>query len=84
MKNRVLYGAIASSGNPEEVATKVKGIVLALSSIIILVAGNFFNIQLGAGDVVTLATELGLVSGAVVTVYGSILHLVRVFGSKKV
>lgn len=64
------YGAITSSQNPDQIATRVKGIVLALSSIIILVAGQLFHITLSANDVVSYATELGAVAGAVTTLYG--------------
>lgn len=69
------FGAITSSTNPEEVATRVKGIVLALSSIIILVAGQLFHLTLTSNDIVSLATELGAVSGAVITVYGFVMWL---------
>ncbi len=65
------YGAITSSQNPDEIATRVKGVILALSSIIILVAGAAFHITLSANDVVSLASEAGAVAGAIVTLYGA-------------
>lgn len=78
MDNRK-FGSITSSQNPEEIATRVKGIVLAMSSIIILVAGQFFNVHLSANDVISMATELGAVAGAVTTLYGAGLWLLAKF-----
>lgn len=69
------YGAITSSQNPDEIATRVKGIILALSSIIILVAGQIFHVTLSANDIISLAGELGSVTGAVMTLYGAGLWL---------
>ncbi len=74
MNNRK-FGAITSSQNPEEIATRVKGIVLALSSIIIVVAGQVFHIGLTSNDVISFAGELGSVAGAVMTLYGAGLWL---------
>lgn len=65
------YGSITSSQNPEEIATRIKGIVLALSSVIILVAGQLFHMTLSANDVISLATELGAIAGAITTLYGA-------------
>lgn len=84
MTNKKLGAIWASSSNPEEISNRVKGIVLALSSIIILVAAQFFKIQLSAGDVVSLATQLGTVAGLVWSLYGGVLALIRFFGSKTV
>jgi len=70
MSNRK-FGAITSSTNPEEISNRVKGITLALSSVVILIASQFFNITLSANDVVEIATKLGAVSGAIWTVYGA-------------
>lgn len=64
------FGAITSSTNPEEIANRVKGAVLALSSVIILVAAHLFGVTLNASDIVMLATEVGAVAGAVWTIYG--------------
>lgn len=65
------FGSLTSSQDPEEIATRIKGIVLGLSSVIILVAGQFFHVQLSANDIISLASELGLVAGAVTTLYGA-------------
>lgn len=72
------FGAITSSTNPEEIATKVKGIVLGLSAVIILVASQLFHITLTTNDIVTLSTDIGMVAGAVVFVYGSVMHLLAI------
>lgn len=84
MKNRVLYGAIASSQDETEVANKVKGVVLALSGVIILVASQAFHLTLTANDVIALGGELGTLAGALWAIYGVVLHIVTFFGSKKV
>lgn len=76
-----LYGAIASSQNPEEVANKVKGAILAASFLIIFVAGQVFNITITADDVLTAATQIGAIVGTAWSLYGMILHLVTYFGS---
>lgn len=79
---RILYGAIASSQDPEQIANKVKGVILASSSIIIFLAAQLLHITLSANDVLTLATEASAVIGGVWAVYGAILHLVTWLGTK--
>ena len=78
---RRLYGALASSQDPSQVANKVKGVILALSSIIIYVASQVFGLQLTASDVATLATQVSAVAGAIWMVYGAVLHLVTWLGT---
>lgn len=73
------FGAITSSQNPEEIANTVKGIVLSLSSVIILLGSQFFKVQLNANDVSTLATNVSMVAGAVWTLYGVGLKLLAYF-----
>lgn len=73
------FGAITSSQNPEEIANTVKGIVLSLSSVIILLSSQFFNVQLNANDVSTLATNVSMVAGAVWTLYGVGLKVLAYF-----
>lgn len=74
--DRKKYGALTSSQNPEEIATRVKGIILAGSSIIIFLAAQFFHIALSANDVVSLSSEVGAIAGAVYTLYGAGLWLI--------
>ncbi len=71
MQDTRKFGSITSSQSPDEIATRVKGMVLAFSSIIILVAGQFFHITLSANDVISLAGELGSVAGAITVLYGA-------------
>lgn len=73
------YGALTSSQNPEEIATKVKGVVLAISSIAIFIAAKFFQIEITVDDMTALASALGALSGLIWMVYGSILHLIAWF-----
>lgn len=77
MKKR--FGALTSSQNPEEIANKVKGTILAFSSIIILLAGHLLHLQLTASDMISLASELGTVAGAIWAIYGFGLHAIAVF-----
>lgn len=69
------FGAITSSQNPEEIATKVKGIVLMFSAIIPFIAARFFGVTLSANDVVSLSTEIGAMAGLMATIYGTGLHI---------
>jgi uncharacterized membrane protein YqgA involved in biofilm formation len=73
------FGALTSSTNPEELADRVKGIILASSSIIIFFAAQFFHIQLSANDIVSLSTEAGALIGAIWTIYGAIKAVVAYF-----
>ncbi len=79
------FGAITSSQNPDEIAMRIKGIILALSSIIIFTAGQIFHITLTANDVISLAGELGSLAGAVMTLYGAGLWiLAKIFKKPEV
>lgn len=71
---------LQSSQDPTQVANKVKGFVLLLSSMIIFFAASFLHIQLSATDVTALATELAGVAGAVWTIYGFVLNVITWFG----
>lgn len=76
-----LHWLLQSSQDPTAVANKVKGLILMASSAIIFVAGFAFHVHLAASDVLTLATEISGIVGALLTVYGGILHLVTWFGT---
>ena len=78
-----LKGWLKSSTDPSVVSNTVRGLILGASSFIILGASLLFKIELSAGDITTLATEIGMVVGAMWTVYGGIMKLVMWFGSKK-
>ncbi len=73
------FGALSSSQDPSQIANKVKGLILGLSSLIIFVAAQFFNIHLSANDVISLATEISGVAGAVWMIYGFVLHGITLF-----
>ena len=77
------YGALTSSQNPEEVANKVKGVILASSSIIIFLAARFLGITLTANDVISLATQLSAVAGSVWMIYGFALNAIAWFYARK-
>lgn len=78
-----LSPVIASSQDPTEVANKVKGVILTGSSLIILAASHIFHITLNASDLISLATDLGTVAGAVWAIYGVVLHVVTFLGTHK-
>lgn len=65
------FGAITSSTNSEEISNRIKGITIALSSIIIFFAAKFFHMTLTPNDVLSLATEFAAVGGAIWTLYGT-------------
>lgn len=69
------FGAISSSQNPDQIASTVKGLVLSFSSIIILIAQQFFNLTLTATDIASLSLEAGAIAGAVMTLYGLVLKV---------
>jgi len=73
----------ASSADSTEVSNRVKGIVLALSSIIIYLAANLFGLELSATDVIDLGSMLGFIAGALWSVYGAGLALVRLIAEKR-
>lgn len=78
-----LAGWAASSADPTEVSLRVKGVILALSSVIIFVAAQVFHITLTAQDVVELATQVSGVAGLVVSLYGAGLAFVRWLAAKR-
>lgn len=73
--NNKKFGAITSSTNPEEIATRVKGFVLTMSSIIIFLASRWFHIELTAQDIASGATQVGAVAGAVWMIYGFVMFV---------
>lgn len=81
MEKKKLGALVASSSDPTEISNRVKGIVLALSSVIILVAAQILHVQLTANDVLVLATEVGTVAGAVWAIWGFILAAIRFFAT---
>lgn len=76
MATRKLAGWAASSETPENVSARIKGVILACSSIIIFIAASFFHITLGANDVLSLATMASTIGGLVWSLYGAGVALV--------
>lgn len=75
MNNTRKFGAITSSQDPEKIANTVKGLVLSFSSIIILIAQQFFHVTLSANDVASLSLEASAIVGAVWAIYGGVLKI---------
>ncbi len=77
------YGALTSSQDSEKLQTRIKGIVIGCSSIIIYAAAKWFNIELTTDNIVELATQIGMITGAITTVYGAILAIIAHFAEKE-
>lgn len=73
---------MASSVDPSQVSSRVTGAVVAFSSLIIFFGFQFFHVKLTATDVISLATELGTIAGAIWTLKGAIVWIMTKFGTK--
>ena len=62
------FGALSSSTDPEQIGNTVKGIVLGLSSLILIVAPET--------DVTTLASQIGLAASGLWVAYGLVMKIV--------
>jgi len=82
--NNPKFGAITSSTNPDEIANRVKGAVLAAAGIIMFVAFKWFNIELTMEDVGVLATQLSVAAGALWSLYGFGLWVLARFFQQEV
>lgn len=78
-----LAGWAASSANPQDVSSRVKGVVLALSSVIIFIAARFFDITFTPEDIVELATVISGIAGVTVSLYGAGLALIRFIAARR-
>ena len=65
--------------NPEQVSNSVRGAVLAVSSLLLLVA-NVAGVPLLESDVMTFATQLGSAAGALWFFYGLAMKVVMRVG----
>lgn len=83
MENTLKTWAQSSMG-ATQVANTIKGLVLATSSVIVLVAAQFLHITLSATDIANLATNIGIVAGAIWTIFGLVMKLVMFFAKKPV
>lgn len=70
---------LQSSADPSSVSNTVRGLVLSLSSLII-VAGGVFGVPLTDTQIASLAASAGLAAGSLWTLYGLVLKLVMFFG----
>lgn len=68
--------SISSSVNPEQLATKVKGAMLAVSSIVIYLLSKWFGLNLTPDSYASLVTEISTLVGAIWGVYGIVQHLI--------
>jgi len=72
-----LAGWAASSSSPTEVSNRIKGIVMAGSSLVVLLGSRFFGLELTTENVMELSTQLGALGGAGWAVWGAVMALVR-------
>jgi hypothetical protein len=79
----ILSAWAASSQDATQVSNTVKGFVVALSSIIILVASQYFHVNLNATDVVSFATEAGTAIGFIWFLFGLLLKGVHFLAKKR-
>ena len=77
--NKKLFGSInvSSSSDPEKLAATVSGIIVSASSLIVFGAWKFLGITLVDAQVSAFATQVGLGTGAIWTLYGLIRKLVN-------
>ena len=80
--NNKRFGALSSSENPEKLAATVKGLILAFSSLIILLGGHF-GIPIVQEQIVEFATQIGIVAGGVWFLFGLVRKLVVMLSNKE-
>lgn len=73
MDKPILANWLSSSSDPTQISNTVRGAVLSASALIVFFAAKFFGLQLGAQDVVALATQVGALAGVVWFFYGLLL-----------
>lgn len=71
---------VASSTDPTQVANTIKGLIVSASSVIVLVAAHLLGITLTPDNIVSLASDVGMLAGAVWFVYGLLHKGVAVLG----
>lgn len=75
-----LIPLLASSQDPTQVSTTVTGAIIAMSTLIIALAAQFFHVTLTANDVTSLGEGLGLMAGSVWFVVGIVHKFIQKFG----
>ena len=79
----ILQKWLQSSQDPTQVSNTVRGAILSVSALIIFFAAQLFHIQLSANDIITLATEIGTLAGAIWFFYGLLMKGTIAMGSVK-
>lgn len=80
----ILAAWAASSSDATTVSNTIKGLVVAGSSVIILVAGLYLHISLNSNDVLTFGTELGTTVGFIWFLAGLFLKGIHFIAKKPV
>ncbi len=79
----ILSAWAASSQDATQIANTIKGLVVAASSVIILIAALYLHVQLSANDVLTFGTELGTTIGFIWFLAGLMLKGIHFIAKKK-
>jgi uncharacterized membrane protein (DUF485 family) len=79
----ILDSWAASSSDATQVANTVKGAIVAVSSIIILLAAQFFHVTLSATDVLGFATDAGITVGFIWFLAGLMLKGIHALAAKR-
>ena len=69
------FGALSSSEDPNQLAARVKGVILALSGLIIWFFMAAFKISVTPADVTELATAVSEMVAATWVIYGTLKML---------
>lgn len=78
----ILAAWAASSSDATVVSKTITGLVVAGTSLIILLVGASLHVQLSANDVLQFATELGTVGGFIWGISGFILKVIHWLAKK--
>lgn len=79
----ILAAWAASSSDATAVSNTIKGLVVAASSVIILVISLYLHIQVSSTDVLQFGTELGTTVGFIWFVAGLFLKLIHFIAKQK-
>jgi hypothetical protein len=81
MEKPNLKGWAASSADPSQLSTTIRGGIIAASSVLIFLAASIFGLSVTPENITELATNVGMIVGGVIGVYGLIQKLVIKVGS---
>lgn len=74
---------LQSSADPTEVSNTVKGFIVSISSLIIFAFAQMFHVTLTADNIISLATDVGMLAGGIWFIYGLIMKGAIKVGSVK-